>query len=209
MADEFSTLLQVDNSLVRKWGRAIIALQDENAPVPETFFTPTGHPIAFPLDAKQLGFITTDGVTDSKAISSEVTQMMQWLEPVRRDLTGIEKSITVAFGEGSNGYVQALRQGLPVSEFPEEPDGAFAFHGGEISAFPNYRLWLWYADGVGENIRYRLEYCYRATVTAVTDRTKSRTAPETIGVTFGLSKDPVANRDVSEFENGPSLVVSP
>lgn len=204
MADAFGTLLEVDNSLVRKWGRALIAVQDYSAPVPEAFFSPEGHPV-LPAGAKQLGFITTDGITAGKSMSSTPTNMMQWLEPVRSDLEGIEKTIACAFGESSNAYVHAVYNGLEVKDFPATPDSAFVYDGGELADFPYYRLFVIAADGVGDDIRYRVEYAYKAKVTSLTDRSLSRANSETLGFTFGCFKDTVANRDISVAENGPSF----
>lgn len=206
MVDAFGTMLEVDNSLVRKWGRALVAVQDYSAPVPTTFFNATTGLPELPSDAKQLGFITTDGITAGKAVSAEDTTMMQWLEPVRSDLTGITKTLGCAFGEGSNAYVHAAYNGVEVADFPASPDGAFIFDGGEMADFPYYRLWVIAADGVGDDARYRIEYAYRAKITALTDRTLARANPETMGFTFGCFKDPVTGKDVSVMENGPKFV---
>lgn len=208
MADAFGTMLEVDNSLVRKWGRVLVAVQDYSEPVPTEFFSETtGEPI-LPATAKQLGFITTDGVTLGKAITSEETTMLQWLEPVRSDLTGITKTLACAFGEASNAYVHAVYNGVQVADFPASADGAFIFDGGEMAVFPYYRVWLIAADGVGDQTRYRIEYGYRAKVTSVTDRTLARANPETLGFTFGFYKDPVVGKDTTTAENGPQFVVT-
>lgn len=205
MVDAFGTMLEVDNSLVRKWGRALVAIQDYSEPVPTTFFTETGEPI-LPASARQLGFITTDGITAGKAVSAEDTGMMQWLEPVRSDLTGITKTLACAFGESSNAYVHAAYNGVAVEDFPANPSGAFIFDGGEMADFPYYRLWVIAADGVGDDARYRIEFAYRAKVTAVTDRSLSRANSENLGFTFGCFKDPESGKDVTVMENGPKLV---
>lgn len=205
MADTFGSLLKVDNSLVRKWGRALVAVQDFSEPVPESFFTEAGHP-ELPATAKQLGFITTDGITAGKAVSSTPTNMMQDLSPVRSDLEGIEKTVACAFGESSNAYVHAVYNGIEVADFPATPSAAFIFDG-EMADFPYYRLWLIAADGVGDQVRYRVEYAHKAKVTSLTDRGLSRANAETLGFTFGCFKDTESGKDVTVAENGPSLVV--
>lgn len=208
MTDPFGSLLTVDNSLVRKWGRVLVAVQDYSAPVPTEFFTAEGAPI-LPADAIQLGFITTDGVTAGKAMSSTDTAMLQWLEPVRTDLEGITKTLACAFGESSNAHVHAVYNGAQVADFPSSAKAPWVFDGGEVADFPYYRLWLIAADGVGDQAFYRVEYAYRAKVTSVTDRTLARSNPETLGFTFGLFKDPVAGKDTTIAENGPGFGVTP
>lgn len=207
MADTFGSLLEVDNSLVRKWGRALVAVQDYKEPVPTSFFDEDGHPI-LPSTAKQLGFVTTDGITAGKSVSSTPTNMMQWLEPVRSDLEGIEKTVALALGESSNAYVHAVYNGVQVADFPSTPDAAFMFDGGEMADFPYYRLWIIAADGVGDQIRYRVEYAYRAKITSLTDRSLTRSNPETLGFTFGCFKDPAEGKDVTVAENGPQFATT-
>lgn len=201
--DAFTDLLEVDNSLVRKWGRPLIALQDYDEPVPTSFFDPTTKVPILPATAKQLGFITTDGTTNGKNVSSTDTTMAQWVEPVRTDTESIVKTIAAGFGEGSNAWVQAVYEGLPVEQFPEFKNAPWLFDGGEISDFPYYRLWAIYADGTGDQAFYRVEYHYRVRVTSIVDRSMVRANPETLGFTFGAFKDPITGRDITRTENGP------
>ncbi|ANC31430.1 hypothetical protein [Isoptericola dokdonensis] len=198
-------LLQTNDTATRKWGTKLLALEDYNRPVPDAFFTALNEPV-LPATARQLGFITTDGITQANSISSESTQMDQQLEPVRTDMTGIEKQLTVAFGESSNAWVNAVLHGKRVADFAEDPHSPWLFHDGDITDYPYYRLWVIAQDGVGDNVFYRVEYAYRAKVTATTDRTLARANPENIGFTFGLFKDPIAGRSLSRGENGPGFL---
>lgn len=195
---------QLNNKAVRKWGRMLLAIADETTPVPTEFFTTEHLPIALPTGHKDMGFITTDGVTETDALTAEDTTMLQSLEPVRNDVTGRVQTIAAAFGE-SNAWTNALAHGLPVSEWPEERDAPWIFDDGELTDWPYYRLFLIGQDGVGTNAIYKVEYAYRAKVTAKTDRVKSRTAPETLGFTFGLYKDPAAGKTFTRGQNGPSM----
>lgn len=206
MADAFVEMLEVDNTLVRKWGRALIAVQDYSEPIPETFFTEDGVPI-LPESARQLGFITTDGITAARAVSSTDTQMMQWLDPVRSDLESLGSSYACQFGEGSNAWVQAVYNAQQVKDFPEKAKAPWVFGPDtEISDYPYYRLWAIMADGVGDQAFYRVEYSPRAKVTALTDRTLSRANPETIGFTFTAFKDITAGGlPTWNMENGPGF----
>lgn len=197
-------LLETNTSHVRKWGTQLLALADYNTPIPEAFFTSAGLPI-LPPACRQLGFITTDGITRAKAVSSESTNMVQQLEPVRTDITGIEDSLTATFGESSSAYVNALIHGKPVAEWPADPHSPWVYHDGEITDFPYYRLIVIAQDGVGDQAFYRVEYGYRAKITALTDRTLNRTTPEGMGVTFGLFKDPSVGRASTRAENGPGF----
>ncbi|MBM6622671.1 hypothetical protein JTF08_13730 [Micrococcaceae bacterium RIT802] len=200
---DVQSILEVNDGNVRKWGTQLLAIQAPDAVVPTEFFGPTDFLPVLPADAKQMGYVTTDGVGQEDSISNEGTQMLQTLEQVRSDLTGIEKSLTVAFGE-DNAYVQALWHGTPFEEFPVAPDASWIFHDGEIAQYPYYRLLLLAQDGVGSQARYRVEYAYRATITAKSARTLSRADAETYGFTFGLYKDPVAGRSYTRAQNGPT-----
>lgn len=203
MADEFGALLETNSGLVRKWGRALLAIQDHSEPVPDEFFTAEGIPI-IPASAKQLGFITTDGVTAAQSISATATNMMQTLAPVRNDLESITRTLACAFGEGSNAYVQAVNNGVKVEDFPATPDGDFAFDsaGGE---YPEYRVFLIATDGE----RFRVEYAPKAKVSATTDRTLSRANPETLGFTFDLLWDTEEDTDYRKMERTKVITPGP
>lgn len=195
-------MLEVVDTNVRKWGTQLAFLLAPDAVLPESFFTPERLPV-LPEGAIQLGYITTDGISVEDSISSENTQMLQNLEPVRTDLTGIERSLTVAFGE-DNAMVQALWHGVPFEEFPEEANGPWSFDDGEVQDYPYYRFGWIGQDGVGESARYRVELGYRAKVTAKESRTASRENPETYGFTFGLFRDPVIGKSYTRAQNGPA-----
>lgn len=194
-------LTTVDEN-VRKWGTQLLFLQAPDAPVPAEFFGATDHLPVLPADAIQLGYITTDGISQEDSISSENTPMLQSLEPVRTDLTGIEKSLTVAFGE-DNGAVQALWHGVPFDGFPTDLAAPWIFDDGEVSDYPYYRLGVLGQDGLGDQARYRVEYGYRVKVTAKTARTLNRTDAESYGFTFGLFKDKSVGKSFTRAQNGP------
>ena len=110
---------------VRKWGMLKIGISDYGAATVTVFGDPkvdpddyfdktTFKPKAFPVGVKELGYITTSGITDAKSVSSNSTSMLQSLTPVRSDLESIEKTLQGVFGE-SNAYTNALYHGLPVS----------------------------------------------------------------------------------------------
>lgn len=203
-----SEIMKVDSGLVRKWGPKLVALQDYSAPVPTSFFDEDGLPI-LPPTAKQLGFITTDGVVQASAVSTEPLNMDQQVEPVRSDVTGIEKSMTGTFGESSNAYLHALRAGKQVSAWPADPKAPWSVDDGDFVDFPYYRLFLIASDGIGDQAFYRVEYGYRVKVSTTADRTLARSANENLGFTFSFFRDPVANKSLYTAENGPGFGVTP
>jgi hypothetical protein len=192
---------------VRKWRRMLLALADESEAVPAAFFTAEFLPLVMPAAFKQLGFVTTDGATVADAVASESTTMLQSLTPVRRDLTGREQSVTVVLGE-QNAWVNALAHGLPVADWPTDKDGPWLFDDGEITDWPFYRLLLIGQDGVGAKAIYRVEFGYKAGITAKTDRSMGQAA-ETTGVTFGLFLDDTVGLSLTRGQNGPSLNPAP
>ena len=195
-------MLVVNDRNVRKWPLQLFFLMAPDAEIPDAWFGASDRLPILPPSALQLGYITTDGIGQEDSISSEGVQMLQKLENVRNDLTGIEKTMTVAFGE-DNAFVQALWHGVPFEEFPTESSGAWDFTDGEISQYPEYRLGWIGQDGVGSQARYRVEFAYRATVTAKEARTANRSDAETYGFTFGLLRDPIANASFRRLQDGP------
>lgn len=205
---EVSALMKLNNGLVRKWGPKLVAVQDYSEPVPTTFFDENGLPI-LPPSAKQLGLITTDGIVAASSVSTEATNMDQQVEAVRSDVTGIEKSMTGAFGESSNAWLHALRAGKQVADWPADPKAPWSVDDGDFVDFPYYRLFLIASDGVGDQAFYRVEYGYRVKVSTTADRTLARNANENLGFTFGFFRDPVANKSLYTAENGPGFGVAP
>lgn len=201
------SMLEIDDNNVRKWGNQLFFLQAPDAPVPEKFFGEEDRLPILPPDALQLGYITTDGISNEESLSSEPSQMLQNLEPTRTDLTGIERSLTVAFGE-DNAWVQALWHGKPFEEFAERGDGPWLFDDGALSEYPYYRLGWIGQDGIGSLARYRVEYGYRAKVTAKESRSANRSDPESYGFTFGLFRDSSVNKAFTRAQNGPAYATS-
>lgn len=208
MPPTVESILEVDETKVRKWATQLAFLMAPDATVPAAFFGTTDHLPILPSGAKQLGFITTDGVSFEDSISVEKTSMLQSLDPVRSDTTGREQSISIKFGE-DNAYVQALWYGAPFEDFPASADGAWVFDDGEVAEFPYYRLGILMQDGVGDQARYRVEFCYRVRVDSKETRTANRTDAESYGVTFGLYKDPVEGKTATRAQNGPTYHVTP
>lgn len=203
MPDVQSQLVVTDTN-VRKWGTQLFGILPPDADIADhEWFDTEDHLPVLPAGALQMGYITTDGISSEDSISSENTEMLQSLEPVRTDLTGIEKTLTVAFGE-DNGNVQALWHATPFAQFPTDPTAPWVFHDGEISQYPYYRVFWVGQDGVGNQARYRVEVGYRATLTAKEARSANRTDPETYGFTFGLFKDPEIKRSFTRLQNGPA-----
>ncbi len=200
---DVQSMLQVTDTNVRKWGTQLFFLMAPEAPIPTEWFGEEDHLPILPSGALQLGYITTDGISQEDSISNEGTPMLQTLEQVRYDLTGIEKSLTVGFGE-DNAFVQAIWHGVPFEDFPLLASEPWEFTDGDISQYPWYRLGWLGQDGVGSQARYRVEFGYRATLTAKESRTANRTDPETYGFTFGLTKDPVERKSFLRKQDGPA-----
>lgn len=194
----------LNESKVRKWGTVLFAIADTTTAIPDNLFGGDYLPIALPSGFKDLGFITTDGVTAVDSLSSEPTNMLQSLEAVRTDVTGREMTLSAVFGE-SNAWVNALYHSKRVSEFGADRDGAWDFTEAGISDTPYYRILMFGQDGVGDDAVYRVEAAYKAKVTAKTDRALGRSNPETFGFTFGLFRDQDLDKTYRRAEDGPSM----
>lgn len=198
------SILTINESAVRKWGTQLFAIADYDTAAPSSFFGGDHLPIALPTDHMDMGFVTTDGVTAADSISSEPTNMLQSLEPVRSDVTGREQSLSVVFGE-ANAWVNALYHLQQVADWPADRDGAWEFTDSGITDSPYYRVMLYAQDGVGSQAIYRVEYAYKAKVTSKTDRALSRSASESFGFTFALYRDPLLDKGFYRGQDGPGL----
>lgn len=189
---------------VRKWGTMKFMIADDDATIPDELFGGDYLPISLPPTGfKDLGWVTTEGISSSDSLTSESDFGLQSLEPTRADLTGRERSLQVVFKE-SNNWVNSLFHHKLVSEFDADRDAAWDFTDSTSSDLPYYRILLAAQDGVGDAAVYRFEAAYRAKVTAKTDRALSRSA-ETFGFTFGLFRDPVLDKTFRRAEDGPSM----
>lgn len=199
---DVQSVLVAHDAEVRKWATIAFFIMDPATPAPtkESFWGADHLPI-LPAAAKQLGYITTDGISDSIDISAEDTNMLQKLQPVRNDLTGMTNTLSVSFGE-SNAYTQALRHAVPFEDFPETEVGAWHFDN-EISEFPEYRGGFIAQDGVGSQAVFRVEFGYRIKVVGMEGRTLNRTDAEVHGFTFGLFPDYVTGQPSYRGQDAP------
>ena len=212
--------MELTNTRVRKWGRLKLGLSLYGASgitVPDTaaeLFDATTHkPKPFPTGVRELGYITTAGVTDTKSVSSTNTTMLQSIFPVRTDFEGIEKSMAAVFGE-SNAWTNALYHGAKWDTWPTDKDAAWLYSDGDDSAFDaDYVLWLQGVDGVGTQAIYRAEVGHRVRITSIESRTMNRSDAEGFGFTFALLRDDVTGLVHTRGEDGPGyathLTVTP
>lgn len=210
MADLDMTLTDTQ---VRKWGRARVGISDYGAAgitVPTDaaglFDSTTYKPKAFPTGVKELGYVTTDGFTAGRSISTSDTTMLQSKVPVRSDVESVTHTIKFALGEANN-FVNALYHGQAVSTFGANKDAAWLYADDELSgAYENeYVLWLYFVDGSGTHAVYRGEIGYRVKITAIDDRSMKRTDPEVFSFTFGAYGDPVTGKSILRGQDGPGL----
>lgn len=210
MADLDMTLTDTQ---VRKWGRARVGISDYGAAgiTPPTkpsglFDSTTYKPKVFPTGVKELGYVTTDGFTAGRSISTSDTTMLQSKVPVRSDVESVTHTIKFALGEANN-FVNALYHGLTVASFGASKDAAWLYADDELSgAYENeYVLWLYFVDGSGTRAVYRGEIGYRVRITAIDDRSMKRTDPEVFSFTFGAYGDPVTGKSILRGQDGPGL----
>lgn len=210
MADEFP--MELNGKNVRKWGRWRVGVSDYGASgiiVPhlakDLFDSTSFKPKPFPAGVKELGYLTTDGIVNTKSISSNDTNMLQTLDPVRSDLESIQATVKLPFGE-SNAWTNAFYHGLPVEDWPDEKDAAWLFSDLDESFEAEYVIWMVGVDGVGAQARFRYEIARRAKITSLDDRTENRSTSEVFGVTVGCYRDPLVGHPVTRAEEGPGFV---
>lgn len=207
MAEDLA--LNVTDTRVRKWGRLKLGISDYRdaaVTIPTTadalFDSTTFKPKAWPAGVKELGYLTTDGISASRSVSSSDTNMLQSLAPVRSDIESIVKTLKGVLGE-SNAWTNALYHGLPVAQWPATKDAAWMYADGVTSGQAEYVLWLLGVDGVGTQAIFRSEIGFRVKVVSIEDRAMNRSSSESFGLTFGLYVDPVTGKDTIRAEEGP------
>lgn len=207
---DVQSMLNDNNKNIRKFGTALLAVADYSTPAITEFWNADGTPKALPQGYKALGYITTDGIKMQRSITTANTEMLQDLEPVRTDITAKTRTLQVQFGE-ANAWTKALAAGLPVSQWSQTKDADWEFTDGQIHDFPYLRLLLLMQDGIGNDAFYRVEYAYRAKITAQGDQTKSRTAVEEEDMTFTVFRDPAANASyyTGQKQYKPANAVTP
>lgn len=195
-----------DNRNVHKWRRVILALADYGTEVPEALFGTDGKPIALPTGYKNMGYITTDGISHSYDVSNDDTEMLQDQEPVRSDVTSRGHTFQVAFGE-TNGWTKGLAFGKPVSEWPADKNAAWIYDEDPDSGDSYYRALTLAQDGVGANAVYRIEAAYRIKVTDMDDRAINKSDVEEVNRTFTIYRDPVIGKSYTEAQTAATGVV--
>lgn len=204
-----ATEMALNSANVRKWGTiafGISAYHDPDVTVPTKFrelLDPATYlPRAWPTGVRRMGFITTDGLDYGADLSSNDTQMLQSLTPVRSDLESFKKTIAVKFGE-SNAFTQALHRLIPADEWAAEKDGGWGYRGERLTDLPDYTLWILGQDGAGSNAVFRPEVYYRARVADIGSRTRNRSDAETFDTTFAIFEDPILGITDLSLEDGP------
>lgn len=195
-----------DNRNVHKWGTTILAIADYTTAIPEAFFATDGTPIALPTGFKNMGYITTDGISHSYDVSSDETNMLQTTQSVRSDVTSETHTFQVGFGE-TNGWTKALAYKQPVSEWPADKNAAWIYD--ETSGeYPYYRAITLSQDGVGDAAVYRVEAAYRIKVTDIDDRSLNRSDVEEVNRTFTIYEDPVVGKSYTEAQTAAGGIVA-
>lgn len=202
---DVNSMLADDNRNIRHHGLQLLAIADYSAAVPTSFFDVDGTLKALPTGYMNMGYITTAGIKVGTAITETTDTMVQDIEPVRTSLSALTRTLMVSFGE-SNAWTQALAAALPVSSWPSDKNASWSNDFGAGNDFPYYRLMVLTQDYSGSAAVYRVEFAYRAKVTALADRTLDRTNVEEINPTFTCFRDPVVGKSYhieSSASTGP------
>lgn len=179
-----------DNGNIRKHGIQLLALADLSAPIPTSFFEEataggfvTALPIALPTGYRNLGLITTDGVSHDMDISTSDVNAVQSTEVQRSDVDTETNTFGVTFLEQS-AWVAGLHHKLPVSQWAAVNGPEFDYADPPVGAYPRYRGLFFSQDGVGDDRVFRVEFMPEIQVTSAGTRTQNRTDTENTERTF-------------------------
>lgn len=190
---DVASMLNDTNTNIRKYGTQLLAIADYDTAAPDEFWNTDGTPKPVPDGYKIMGYITTDGIRQTRSITTNNTEMVQDIDPVRTDVTARTHTLQVEFGE-ANAWTKAAAHGVPVSEWPTDKDGDWEYTDSTVSDFPYVRLLVLMQDGVGDAAHYKVEFAYRAKITAQGNRQANRSNVDSEDMTFTLFRDPVANK---------------
>lgn len=198
--------LDDDNLLTLKHGTQMLAIADYSADVPDAWFIDDGTglmlPGVLPAAYKNLGYITTDGLVFSTAVTSDDVMAVQDTSPIRSDRSAETETFKVTLLEAGNAYVQALRNNLPVASWPATKNAGFEYHRGATTATNYFRAYVLTQDGSvdGGNAVFTSIFCYRVSVTDYDDTTLNRTDAEGVSFTFTAYRDPAVKRSITRAQ---------
>lgn len=174
---------------VRKWPVTLCAIRDAGSTIPADYKTngfldkANGCLRELLPGSKDMGFITVDGVKISSSVETAETKMAQSTKPVREDVTGETTTVDITFGE-SNAWTAALRQGIPVSQWPEDKDAPFHYRDTDGDPQHHYEITFLYQDGKGDNAHYAYDFFTEVSVSGKGDLTRNPNDPDTKNFTF-------------------------
>jgi hypothetical protein len=181
-----------DNRQIRKHALQIIALADASVTAPTDFFTtadasaspPTlgGELLALPTGFYDGGYITTDGGTISRDISTADVNSVQTAEFTRSDIETDQSTFQVVFQETSN-VTWALQFNEEFANMPAKGE-RLDFHRDRSGVQPRRRLLILTQDGVGDQAVYRVEFGPNVQITDTDDRSLQRSDEEQNSFTF-------------------------
>lgn len=203
-ASKVEDLINLNNKSVLKFHIGGILIADGGATVPdiETLVDAQGM-VTVPTGYESCGWVTTDGVTKSRAMTSDDTMGWQSLAAIRTDLTADNMSFKAKLQE-YNKVTFALRQGLSLA------DAATKFVAGGVASARNTsgsqpaRRGIIIARDTNYDITLAL-VCPNFVFSDQGDEALGRSTELQLDATFKANYDHDAGTDVLEALNGPGL----
>lgn len=208
MADvSFETAAARDNGNIRKALKGLVAVApyETSTPVATLVGTVAGQ-LNMPAGFESLGWLSSDGATESGDIST--TDITGWgsAAPLRTDVTEATATLGVSMLE-SKRLAREVYDSIDLSAVSVSAAGEAKY---EIQAQPDVKFWralVISVDGVGANRRYWATAYHKVSVTGREDFVNANgDDPAARGVTLTAVPDDVTGTLATKFEFGPGFL---
>lgn len=140
-----------NRNLVRKYRDAVAFMAPVEIPLPESITGAGGKLEALPSGWVPVGLVSKDGYTFASDTSSEEVEALGYMEPVRTDITKVEKSIEMTSYETMKRQLQELLLGVDLSTVKQGATGEIIFDEPSVPGFKEYRLLIIATDGPADS----------------------------------------------------------
>ncbi|MFD9893326.1 hypothetical protein ACFWY9_28610 [Amycolatopsis sp. NPDC059027] len=202
----FETAADRDSGNIRKALKGLVAVAPYETSSVVTTLVGTGGQITLPTGFKSVGWISSDGATESGDITTSEITGWGSATPLRIDVTEASATLQVSLLENSR-LTRELYDSVDLSAKTVSTAGEVSY---DIQAQPDVKYWraiVISVDGTGPTRRYWATAYHKVNVTDRDDFVNANgDDPAARGVTLSASPDDVVGTLGTRFEFGPGFL---